>query len=391
MRQLATGTVPVRYEWSQALAAAQKNLGSLPGWVPGGLLLVALALVGLYRLRRHPWAWALVALSVTVPIGYLFYWGSLLVVQGRRTIGPHYYMALLVPLVVLGAAGLTAVGRRWRPVGVALLVVLVATAGMTLDTRVRVNQRVVALHKRERHLVDSANLRRAIVFLPGDPKDGPWLLHPRPSFMNDPGLRQPVLFAADRAGANFQLVDHFPHWSFYRQFSRAPVGRNTPAPVLWRMYPRSSKAFRFHMHAENLDGLPVVTAYVSDGRHARRFCLDRASTMGRSYDVYVTVSPTSVELDGGGEAQALDESLVVLKGAGTLALGVGFGPGTEFQTSKVTETRYWYRARPDHVVPERGMLDLMLPGEQWRYRPGGKPPWMSQDLGVSFTTAVTPA
>jgi hypothetical protein len=391
VRQLAAGTAPVRYGWHQALTAAHKNLSAVPGWVPGGLVLVGLAIVGLYLHRRHPWAWSLVALTVTVPFGYLFYWGSLLVVQGRRMIGPHYYLALLVPIVVLGAAGLTAVARRWRHVGTALLVVLLAMAGLTLDTRVRVNQRMVALHRRERQLVDSANLHRAIVFLPGDPRDGPWLLHPRPSFMNDPGLRQPVLFAADRAGANFQLVDHFPRWTFYRQFSRAPAGRTTPAPVLWRLDPRSARAFRFHLHAENIEGQPVVTAYVSDGRHSRRISLDRDSRVGRSYDVYVTVSPTAVKVDGGEQTESLDEALAALKGSGTLSLGVGFGNATDLTSSKVTETRYWYRARPHHVVPDQGLVDLMLPGEQWRYRPGVKPAWVSQDVGHAFTAVVEPA
>ena len=210
MRQLTTGSPAVSYTWQRALWAAQRNLGALPGWVTGGTILAALAAMGLYRFRRSAWAWALAAVIVTVPLGYLFYWGNLLVVAGRRSIGPHYYLALLVPLAVLGSVPLAAFSRRRRAGGALIVAAVLVGTGLSILPKVQLDRRHVALHNRERRILDSAHLQNAVVFLPNEQPDGAWLMHPRPSFMNDPDLRQSVLFALDHKGDNFDLVDRYP-------------------------------------------------------------------------------------------------------------------------------------------------------------------------------------
>ena len=90
----------------------------------------------------------------------LFYWGNLLIVSGRRSIGPHYYLALLVPLVVLGSIPLAALSRRRRAGGALIVVaVVLAAPGYSLLPKVQLDHRYVALHGRERRSLDGARLQ----------------------------------------------------------------------------------------------------------------------------------------------------------------------------------------------------------------------------------------
>jgi hypothetical protein len=391
-RQLSVGTPRVHYGVHEAVAATVRNLATLPGWVPGGVVLLGSAVVGLLLLRRSAWPWALTAVAVTVPFGYLFYWGNLLIVRGQPTIGPHYYLAVLLPVVVLGSAGLAELSRRWRPGLAVVAVLLLVTSATSLDTRIRRNERQVALHDREAALLRDAHLRDALVILPSEPPDGAWLMHPRPSFMNDPGLRGSVLFATDHGGANFALVDRFPGRALYRQFSRVPPGerRPVPQPTLWRLQPRTAARYTVHVHVRNTDGSPVVAAYVAERARSTRYIVDRASRPGATYELTWSVSPTGIELLGApgppdqeppGQAQ-----LTVPGSAGTLAVGVSFGGSTSSVASAREECRFWYRTRADGRA-----VDLMLPGEVWQFRSSARPQWLGQDVGADFAVSVATA
>jgi 4-amino-4-deoxy-L-arabinose transferase-like glycosyltransferase len=393
VRRIAAGTPPVRYSLSRAVVATARNLEALPGWLPGGALLVAAAAFGLYRLRRQPWAWTMAAFVVTVPLGYLCYWGNLLVVNGQRSIGPHYYLSLLIPLVVLGSAALAAVTRRWRASMAIAGACLLVTSGTTLERAIDLNVHQVALHRREREVVDRAGLHRALVFLPSEPPDGPWLGHPRPSFINDPDLDGDVLFALDLTGRNFELLDRHRDRSVYRQLSRVAVGDPTrrAVPVLWPVRPTSAPAFRVDAHIVNVDGQAVVAAYLIDGTHRYRAELDRASAAGRAYDVSWLVGPGSVQLASGGAVTV--ERLpgpIRLRGdpsppPGTvLTVGVDLGPAPDGDPTLRTEQRFWFRSRTDGC-------DLVLPGEQWHFEHQPKPLWLAQDDPAHLVIDVRPA
>lgn len=403
VRQLSGGTPLVHYTWERALWATQRNLWALPGWVAGGLVVVGLALFGLHRHRRNPWAWALASFAVTIPLGYLFYWGNLLIVSGRRSIGPHYYLALLAPLVVLASIPLAALSRRQRAGGALIVGAVVAGTLYSLLPRLELDQRFVALHNQERHLVDGAHLQNAIVFLPSEPPDGAWMMHPRPSFMNDPDLRQSVLFALDHKGGNFDLVDRYPHRTFYRQLSRIPVGdpAHHYAPVLWRVSPTAARTFSIRTHIVNTGGQAVVTAYLADGTHRYRYALDQHSTAGRAYDVVWTISPDGVQFVAVGQppgsAVLLPDDSVAMtdppssaKGpaspvaavvSGVLTVGAELGADTNRASASLIEDRFWYRPRADGA-------DLMLPGEQWHYDVTPRRAWFAQDDPDRLTVDV---
>jgi hypothetical protein len=363
--------------------ATGKNLLAVPAWLPGGFLLIALAVLGMHRLRRSPWAWALAAFMVTFPAGYLFYWGNLLVVGGRRSIGPHYYLAMLAPLVVLGAVGLRLVNAWRRAAGTVLAVLILASSVAAISHRIGVNRAMVALHGRERALVAAAHLDDAIVILPSEPPDGAWLGHPRPSFINDPSLRQPVLFATDHGGDNFRLLDDFPGRSLYRQFSRmAPDGSHRP--VLWKLSSVRAPALVVHTHIENVDGSPIVTVDAGDARGRVTYLIDEHSVAGRAYDLTWSVSPTGAVLQGPGTPVALDGPAAPALSTGTLTLGASFGAAVHAPGAARVEVRYWYRVRD-------GAVAVMLPGEGWRRGSASKGRWLDTDVGPAFTTAVAAA
>jgi len=385
-RHLAAGSPEVNYHFARAVEATVVNVSELARWVPGSLLLFVLAGFGFFRYRARAEAWALAAFLPLFPLGYLFYWGNLLIVRGRKTIGPHYYLGVLIPLVIFGAAGLTALARRSRPAAVLAGLLAVISAGALLVSPVRLNQRYVTLHNRERALIEDAQLSSAVVFLPREKPDGPWLLHPRPSFMNDPDLEQSVLFAVDHAGDNFQVVDKYPNRRFYRQMPRHLPGDALlrPSPILRELEPRAARRFQVRVRAENPDELSVVTVYATNGQRSVRHVIDRSSRRGKTHEATWTVTVDGPELQGATEPP-FERTLSGSLGAGELTFGATFGSTQDSVSSPAVERRYWYRARPGD-----GELDLMLPGELWqRVVVPGRSFWLDIDQGPSLSVEVT--
>lgn len=386
-RNIAAGTPRVRYDLATGVSSTLKNVAALPGWLPGGVALVALALLGVAVRRRSRWTWALVALTVMTPLGYTLYWGNLLVVIGAPSIGPHYYLSVLIPLVVLGGLGWTTLWRRRPLIAVAVALGMVLHSGVSLDQRLDVNRRLVAAQRREQALIDSARLRDAIVVLPAPGRDGGWIGHPRPSFLNDPQLRGPVLFAVDRAGETLRLFDDFGDRDLYRLLARrgVPDPAARPAPVLWPIDRVAGTAVDVPVRVVNTDGRPVVTVDVTDGKQSRRFVLDQHSGPGRAYDVTWRLEEGSIGLRGGDGAPVAGPSgeLTALRGSGTVAVGVEFGAvgGAPGAGARV-ESRFWYRM-------VGGRVELVTPGEPWTKDGAG--PWLDWDGGGALHAAPQPA
>ncbi len=385
-RHLAAGSPDVNYHFARAVEATAVNVVELARWVPGSVLLFVLAGVGFVRYRDRAQAWALAAFVALFPLGYLFYWGNLLIVRGRKTIGPHYYLGVLIPLVVFGAVGLTALARRSRPAAVVATLLAVVSAGAFLVNPVRLNQKFTAIHNRERAVVDEAQLSNAVVFLPSEKPDGAWLLHPRPSFMNDPALKQSVLFAVDHAGDNFQLVDRYPNRRFYHQISRHLPGDviSRPSPILRKIEPRSARRFQVRVRAENPGDLPLVTMYATDGKRSVRHVVHRSGRRGSTHEATWTVTANGPELQGATEPP-FERTLTAPLGAGHLMFGATFSEISDSESSPAAERRFWYRARPVD-----GEVDLMLPGELWRrVTLSDRTFWLDTDPGPELTVEVT--
>lgn len=200
--------------WRTVLAFA----GSLPDWLPGGLLILGLAALGLRAVKDRKLAALVVAQGLIFPVGYFVWWGS----ANARSyhlhdlLGPLYWFPVLAAVSVLGGAGVDRLAAR-RPgvlrhlpaqvVAVGAIAVLVAvsaaTSGDTID----------ALHEARENQAELVDALR-----PG-PGAETITIAPR-TFAGDifvpvpvPGsLDAPHLVAVDptEGDRRFELIDRYP-------------------------------------------------------------------------------------------------------------------------------------------------------------------------------------
>jgi hypothetical protein len=129
--------------WRTVLAFA----GSLLDWLPGGLLVLVLAYLGLRAARRRSVAWLVVAQGLIFPLGYFVWWGAANAwAYGLHDLlGPLYWFPLLASVSVLGGAGIDRLAtsrpgalRRLPPPAIAALsvgVLVLVSLATGSDTR----------------------------------------------------------------------------------------------------------------------------------------------------------------------------------------------------------------------------------------------------------------
>jgi hypothetical protein len=357
-RWIVSGAPVIRFGWNDAWIAIRQNLRSFPHWLAGGVLAVPVGAYGLWSLRRARAFPALAALAVLFPLAYLFYWGNVLIVFGRRTIGPHYYLALLIPGSVAVAAGVAALGRRFgRPAALVTVAALAVATVVELPDKIDRNREVADRHRAEDDAIhDAVGEAQAVVVLPIT-RDGPYVMHPRGWLMNEPDLSNRVLYAADRLGENLALFDRFPDHQIWRfqsvaegddrrpdmaRLTRVPVGAPRAVPVTIR----------------TPAGSPVVLAHVSAGDQTATCVLSRNAVAGDTFRLTATIGPRSLALDCPTEPA----EVALPDGPSTLAIGVAFGPNEDTGFSRLHEYRIWARRS------ETG-TEVVTPAEQWQREP----------------------
>jgi hypothetical protein len=216
-KRMYAGMPYLDYTPGRALLALGRLTVLTGFWGFGGLLLIGLAVIGHRRLRGRPGHW-LVLVAVTVPLGYAFFWGSFSSSEwgGPWRFGPFYWLPVIVPGSILGAAGFTRVWHWDRQVARFM-------AGGMAAVSLFVTVRAVHEHRQfgaERDRLYAAPIRaagtldRAVVFLP--PVDGPWLLQPF-SLARNASFDGRVIWAIDRgARQNLDVVRHLPDRTPYR-------------------------------------------------------------------------------------------------------------------------------------------------------------------------------
>ena len=205
------------YTPGRALLAFGRLIVLTGFWGFGGLLLIGLAVMGYRGLRGGPGRW-LALVAVTVPLGYLFFWGSFSSSEwgGPWRFGPFYWLPVIVPGSIAAAAGFA---RLWRWDPVVARFVAGGMAALSLFVTVRAldeHQRFGAERDRlyAAPLAAAASLDRAVVFLP--PLDGPWLLQPF-SLARNASFDGPVVWAIDRgAPRNLDVVRRLSGRTPYR-------------------------------------------------------------------------------------------------------------------------------------------------------------------------------
>jgi hypothetical protein len=244
---------------SEAWLALRVNLRAFPHWIVGGIVSVPLALWGASRLWKlsRPVFWLVVVQLFLTPFAYFFYYGNYLIIGGRNFYGPHYYLSLLLPTMVLLAVAIVDLAGRGR---VLLPCVIAAMAlGMAIEIPDKVNVNISARDAiaAEVDLVKSTVEEPAIVLIPKG-KDGPYILHPWGAFANPPSLDSQVLFAVDLGARSIELVERFPDRRFYR-FEISGEGASTPTsgPFIEPLTVVSGSALSIAASAETIERVIV--------------------------------------------------------------------------------------------------------------------------------------
>jgi hypothetical protein len=362
------------------VAGMLTNLQWLPSWIAGGIVLVALAIAGLIRSSGAA-RWPVAALAVVVPLGYLPFWGPYAMSHfwpGVQYFGPFYHLPVVVPLVVFGAAGLVALGRaaraaapRWaRPLAVVLAVAMVVLTALAVPDKVAGNLAVRDDHRALQRFVEGHDLGRAVLLLPARGDLG--FESTSPFLENQPSLDQPVLYAEDRGGKDFELVDDHPDRALYRLTQELPEGRSTGGTLtLDRLAVESGPALPVHLQVGGATPARVSVAYVRlDGTTVTSQVLDAASGSGGSYDLTWTVAAPKAAVPASPDVVALPAT----SGEGVLAVGVDVrSPDRPDSPGRRWERRIAYR-----VVDGGTRVELLRPGQGWFHSDARGAGWVQQ-------------
>ena len=357
-RNVVAGSPLIDATFLNGLKALHQNMRSLPHWVFGSILVVPLAVHGLWLRRHEATTVLLAAIGVLFPLAYLFYWGNLLIVNGRKQIGPHYYMALLIPTVVFAAVALDRLALNRKSLATLVFVSMIAATLIELPDKIDRNDHFSDVYRAEQAAIDSVVDADAIVILPITP-DGSYLLHPRGWLTNDLGLDDPILYAADRGPDNIELSRRFSDRRLYRlqsvEATRSPL---TFRPSVREVVPVKAATLSRTITAQVPAEFTRVNAYVQTNSTNRQTC---AVTIAAS-TVHVTVQMRTggVELTGcAGPPLALGAT----SGPATLFVGFELITG-DLKQSEFRELRVW-------TAPE-GSDIVSLNDEMWRIVPRDK-------------------
>ncbi|NHN40216.1 glycosyltransferase family 39 protein [Halorubellus sp. JP-L1] len=218
-------------------------------WVPLGVAGTALAAWGARRaladaspadgatssLDDRTLRLLLAAVVPAVVVGNVAFWGNLNVLGNLDvvadglvwTLGPYYHFDVLAPTAIFGAWGardlvarvrarLAATsGARRTAVAAGAVVLALVVAGVGVGA---LAHPLGANYVSSQHVADAYDADRefddAVLFLPQI--YGDWLNHPLQAYRNDPGFDGDVVYALDRDGENFAVVDAYPNRSYYR-------------------------------------------------------------------------------------------------------------------------------------------------------------------------------
>jgi hypothetical protein len=185
------------------------HLGALLLWVAGGPLLIALGWLAVRRGQLRGATVALAATAITVPLGYVYFWGPWnagTLWGGIWLVGPFYFLPLVVVAAILGARGITVWAREHpkglrRGVAALVLVTIVAAAPVIYD-----DARYSRQDGQIMQLIRSVPGRELII-LPDNPG---FLMFPH---WNVGNLGQPddraLFVAASGTAADFGLLQRF--------------------------------------------------------------------------------------------------------------------------------------------------------------------------------------
>ncbi len=276
------------YSVPLAIEANARILGRyVTNWTPAAPLGTLAAAVGLgVTFRRlpavDPRKAVLAGLGLSIPLGQLFFWGTLNSLGELDRVGdglvyfmgPYYHTGLLVPTTVFGAVGLlwlrarlrswavtlpnrTRLDRRQaRALGAVAVLVLTLPAGAlavgAVASPLAANADVTDSYEQAYEPFEERSLAEGLVLLP-DPY-GDWLNHPFQALRNDPGLDEgPVYAVEERPFAVLDAVQNRPVYRYVLRGRWAPIEGTRVTGHLQRVRQVDGSA----VHADIRAGVPA--------------------------------------------------------------------------------------------------------------------------------------
>ncbi len=360
-RRMFPGNIPIVYDPSAALSSLLEHLLQFNYWIPGGSLLLGCAGLRLISLPLKRTDIYLLGLIVVFPLGYFFFWGtymSAFLWEGIQYLGPIYYLPILLPASIFGLQGLIALYGRSATAAKLLagcmVLVTVALFGWHISQNLAHTQKSYDLYK-PLLAHQSAN---EVIFVP--PTYGPVLLHPFAYLANLPSLNNRPLYALNRGGDNFLLMDEYSDKVFYRfdyfgLYTESPsnIGETRLVPIERQVV----NSFHQTLHITNPGDSSYVFAYLWNDGQRVVYQLDDASHQGATYDVDWIINSTGTRLQS--DYQRVVTSMGALTNSPYIALAVAFSNDASGTQEAIYERRYWFR------LLDNQQLEIALPPEEW--------------------------
>jgi hypothetical protein len=202
----------IHYTPGLAFSTLQHLFAILPRFIAFAPAVVAGVGVLIWNKRRDARMWLLVAMLLTIIIGYFFWWGSANEFHFKleNALGPFYAYPLLPPLLIAGAWGVVTLRSNTARLALVLLGVVFVGA-----TSVIVPRDAAVAGKNRKSEVDlfAGSNRRVVLHLPAFAND------PYTRWANDPDLRGRLVVGSDIPGQRFNVLQRFPD----REVSRIHV------------------------------------------------------------------------------------------------------------------------------------------------------------------------
>jgi hypothetical protein len=344
---------------------AAKGLGrngvELPPFLLGSYVGVAVAALGYWFRRRERSTYALLAIGLTFPIGYFFFWGIALSANFADVSGPLYYIPLFPPLCILIAIALVTLWRRRRALAIAVGALLVVATVPWMVDRLENNHAIseaqVPWQEAERSFHG-----RSLVFVE---RSGPYLLHLNPFSENPADLDGRILYATDRGAENLDLIAARPERRVYYERTNLTTEQtlndfDLPVPTITvtQMHVERAPSLAVRVRVSNPTDDPVVVAYIRVGSHIEQRTLSTTARKGQSFETTWFVAPPEAAA-GTGAVPLDDPRRTMVAGAGS-----GTTPDNAL-TPRHVQQRFVYRV-------DSGSAEMLTPGLAFNARERGK-------------------
>ena len=307
------------YSGSPAFHAVVHNFRTMPPFLVGGWLGVAVALVGIWLRRRDRSTLVLLGIAVVFPVGYVLFWGTLLSSRAASLSAPVYYIPLYAPACVFIATVLIAAWRHRRALGIALGVVLAAVTVPYAAAKLAPNHKISEAQLPWKDATRSAQLPALVIV----ENSGPYLMHLNPYSSNAPDLDGKILYALDRGPENLDAISSHPNRTAYLERTTDPLFddpvayHDAPIPKvsLVPLQVVDGTNVTVRVRVTNAAG-PTVVAYVRVGNRVEQRTLSTSATPGQRFETEWTLAPA------GSAAASAPGTVPLTAPLGTIRVGV---------------------------------------------------------------------